>query len=173
MSVQRLRLPPHDDPFTPPPPALGGALDRADAAIAAELKAAEDEAARRAEAERREAQDRADADARDANDDRLADSINIVRATEAQIGRHITSRKGAATVTLIKRLLDALHADDAPATNPQFEPGAKGGRSALDMAAIERAIAGAAEAEAPHSAPEGGAAAAPQTDEPTTPGAAS
>jgi len=96
---------------------------------------------------------------RDADDDRLAQAFNIVAFCEAQRGRAVLSRKGAATATLIKRLLDALFDDDAPVVYPQFVANALGGRSALDMEAITAAIAGApdappaAEAEEPAPAP--------------------
>ena len=123
-----------------------------------DIEAAEAEA-RRAEAER-DAADEAARDAsarafaaqaeavealariRDADADRMAYAIAIVQCAEAQKGRFIPSRKGAQTIVLIKRLLDALHDDDAPVVYPQFEPGALGGRSKLDMAGIEAAITG-------------------------------
>ena len=131
------------------------ALRTAREAVDAEERDIEAAEARRAEAERdaaREASARAfaaQAEAvealariRDADADRMAYAIAIVQCAEAQKGRFIPSRKGAQTIVLIKRLLDALHDDDAPVVYPQFEPGALGGRSKLDMAGIEAAITG-------------------------------
>jgi hypothetical protein len=144
MNIRSLpRAAPHDDPFSPPParPDLAAALDSAGKSLAEEDRAAAAAAERRAGEEAREA---LKAQARDEDDDRFAQAINLVRFVEMQKGRLITSRKGAATVKLIKRLADALLEDDAPRTYPEFIPNALGGRSALDLAKIEAAIAGEA-----------------------------
>jgi hypothetical protein len=117
----------------------GGATEAVDAQ--------DEEAARRREEEARQRRRRdavaweaREALARDQDCDRLAYAINVVSATEFQHGRAVTSRKGAWTILRIKDLLDELHADDAPVVYPQFAEGALGGRSALPMAAIEKAL---------------------------------
>ena len=72
--------------------------------------------------------------------DRLALSINIVLHAEQQRGRPTVSRKGAATVVLIKALLDKIHDDDIPVTYKEFAP--LGGGASVDMSALADLLAG-------------------------------
>ena len=80
--------------------------------------------------------------AEDYSADRLALSINVVLHAEQQRGRATISRKGAATVVLIKQMLDAVHAEDKPVTYREFGPGAFGGGSQIDLSAIADVLSG-------------------------------
>ena len=80
--------------------------------------------------------------AEDYSADRLALSINVVLHAEQQRGRATISRKGAATVVLIKQMLDAIHAEDQPVTYREFGPGAFGGGSQIDLSAIADVLSG-------------------------------